>query len=296
MRTRDHASSCAASATTSPTSSSRPKATAWTFPLSARRAREQRRHEVLHARLGRADPLDRPRDVRLGRRVHGEQLGLGSDQAERRAQLVRCLRREASLGFERALEPVEHVVERVRELLHLVVGPLEGDALRRGRPLTQREHARRCSRAGRRTPPGDDPADQAGGERRHTDRRARCRCASARSRHAGHAVAQSRKTSFSVRPPERIGASVLDLRQRLGVLAEVRLDLLARHTDLAEELLLELLVVAVGSRSRWRASLTTRTMNARDRGDDMARATAIRVRIFTRPPPPGGSPRPATSR
>ena len=44
----------------------------------------------------------------------------GEDDGRRRAQLVRSIGRKALLGLKRALEPVEHIVKRRRELIDLV--------------------------------------------------------------------------------------------------------------------------------------------------------------------------------
>ena len=69
-----------------------------------------------------------------------EQLEVGEDARERRAQLVRGVRDELALALERllrlvarCLEAVEHVLERAPELGDLVVGARTAGASRRGR-------------------------------------------------------------------------------------------------------------------------------------------------------------------
>jgi hypothetical protein len=63
--------------------------------------------------------------ARLGQRdVDG-----GAHDGQRGAQLVRGVRDEAALGGERAVEAFQHVVERVGELLELVLGAGEGQPL-----------------------------------------------------------------------------------------------------------------------------------------------------------------------
>jgi hypothetical protein len=50
------------------------------------------------------------------------ELQLGAQQREWAAQLVAGVGDEAALAIERLLEPVEHLVERDREVLQLVAG------------------------------------------------------------------------------------------------------------------------------------------------------------------------------
>ena len=64
--------------------------------------------------VGRARPRQRP-------------LGFGGDRGERRPQLVRGVGGESLLAVERAMQPIECAVERLRHLLQLVLGALDGD-------------------------------------------------------------------------------------------------------------------------------------------------------------------------
>ena len=68
---------------------------------------------------------------RLDRRVGVAERDLDERALERdrRPQLVRRVRDEPALGLERRLEPAEQPVERVAELLELVVGAVEREAL-----------------------------------------------------------------------------------------------------------------------------------------------------------------------
>ena len=65
-----------------------------------------------------------PRPRRWGRRARHQ---IRSDDGERVPELVAGLVDEVPLVLERLVEPGEHVVEGVRELLQLVVRPFELD-------------------------------------------------------------------------------------------------------------------------------------------------------------------------
>ena len=71
--------------------------------------------------LGLADPL------RRGVGLAGEDLELAANRGQRRAQLVRGVGDEAALAGKGILEPVEHVVERLRQGADLVAGALGPD-------------------------------------------------------------------------------------------------------------------------------------------------------------------------
>ena len=93
------------------------------------REREQVVHETAHARHLVGD--EREFLVALGR-VHVQvthHLDVPGDHRERRAQLVRGVGGEAALLAERALQPVEHRVDRVDHAADLVVRAVVGDAL-----------------------------------------------------------------------------------------------------------------------------------------------------------------------
>ena len=106
-------------------------------------AADERRHLV---RLP-VDDIERRLIIRRRLRVLARVLAGGEDDGRRRAQLVRGIRREALLGLERSLKPVEHVVKGGRELIDLVAAArmrqadarLEilpvGDGIGRGREL-----------------------------------------------------------------------------------------------------------------------------------------------------------------
>ena len=106
-------------------------------------AADERRHLV---RLP-VDDIERRLIIRRRLRVLARILAGGEDDGCRRAQLVRGIRREALLGLERSLKPVEHVVKGGRELIDLVAAArvrqadarLEilpvGDGIGRGREL-----------------------------------------------------------------------------------------------------------------------------------------------------------------
>ena len=100
------------------------------------RQQQQVAHQAAHA-LRRAQR-------RLGRLAAlavehvGQQLEVGEDRGQRRAQLVRGVGHELALALQgalgllaRGLQPVEHRLQRVRELCDLVVGPRLGQRLRR---------------------------------------------------------------------------------------------------------------------------------------------------------------------
>ena len=63
--------------------------------------------------------------------VTGKELDVAREGGERRAQLVAGVGEEAPLAPPRRLERLEHAVERVRELRHLVLGRRVGQAPRR---------------------------------------------------------------------------------------------------------------------------------------------------------------------
>ena len=205
--------------------------------------REQRRHEVLHARLGRADPLDRPATSASG----GGSTASSSVSARIRLSGVRsscdaCAAKRRWASNERSSR--SSMSSNVFESSFISsLGPSR--ATRCPRSAADAARARsEISRAGRRTRRAmtqpTRPAASAVtpiGERGVGPRPLDLATLGTQL-HIAEDVVQ--------RPPAGEDRRVsLDLRQRLGVLAEVRLDLLARHTDLAEELLLELLVVAV---------------------------------------------------
>ena len=112
-------------------------------PRDLEHAADERRHLV---RLP-VDDIERRLIIRGRLRVFACVLAGGEDDGRRRAQLVRGIGREALLGIERALKPVEHVVKRHRELIDLVAAArvrqtdarLEvlpvGDGVGRGREL-----------------------------------------------------------------------------------------------------------------------------------------------------------------
>ena len=94
----------------------------------------------------------------------------GPVDRQRRAQLVRGVGDEPPLPVERAVEPLEHRVERVGELLDLVVGAGQRDPLVQPavgvRPSAMRRAVSviRCS--GCSSPAGDQPAQR---DRDHAD-------------------------------------------------------------------------------------------------------------------------------
>src|SRR6185437_9157621 len=67
-------------------------------------------------------------DVRRGRVAEGD-LHQGALACERASELVRGVGDEVALRLERGLETREEIVERVPELLELVVGAAEGQPL-----------------------------------------------------------------------------------------------------------------------------------------------------------------------
>ena len=66
------------------------------------------------------DDVERGLIVCRSEGVFARVLAGSEDDGRRRAQLVRSVGREALLSLERALEPVEHIVKRCRELIDLV--------------------------------------------------------------------------------------------------------------------------------------------------------------------------------
>ena len=97
--------------------------------LAARQCQQRVDHllEVLlgceHALVGRAQRGE----VRV--RVGERDLDQGSLACQRRAQLVRGVGDEVALRLERGVEPAKQVIERVPELLELVLRAVEGQAL-----------------------------------------------------------------------------------------------------------------------------------------------------------------------
>ena len=93
------------------------------------------------------DDVERSLIVRRSAGVFARILAGGEDNGRRRAQLVRGIGREALFSLERALESVEHIVKRCRELIDLIAAlrvrqadaRLEilpvGDGIGRGREL-----------------------------------------------------------------------------------------------------------------------------------------------------------------
>ena len=112
-------------------------------PRDLKHAADERRHLV---RLP-VDDIERRLIIRRRLRVLARVLAGGEDDGRRRAQLVRGIGREALFSLERALESVEHIVKRCRELIDLVAAArvrqtdarLEvlpvGDGIGRGREL-----------------------------------------------------------------------------------------------------------------------------------------------------------------
>ena len=92
------------------------------------------------------------------------QLELRPQERQRRAQLVARARHEAALALGRALEPVEHLVQRVAELSELVT------ALRHGKPAAASQprdlRGLRAHRAHRPQRRGRDPVGRERGQQR----------------------------------------------------------------------------------------------------------------------------------
>ena len=104
-------------------------------------------------------------DLALGRVLRAaEHIDLAPDRGQGRAQLVRGVGDERALPCERVLEPVEHVVEGLGQLVHLPGAPL-------GHPMREVAGVDRA----RRTRPFDERRGDSGGdpERRPAMPRAR---------------------------------------------------------------------------------------------------------------------------
>ena len=115
--------------------------------------------------------LSRP-SACVGRRVLTRQVGLGQDDGERGAQLVRDLVGQPAFGGERLDDPVEHLVEgaaEVRDLVaarargrsggRVVLAPVVGEVGHRLH-LSQRAGRRHPGRAGRDRDRGQPEADR----------------------------------------------------------------------------------------------------------------------------------------
>ncbi len=107
-----------------------------------------------------AEPVGERADVRGQRAGFGHRhVERGPHSGERRAQLVRGVGDELALERERALEPVEQLVEGVCELLQLVVGAGEVQTLVQvgggDLPGGRRDRAQRPQE-----PPGHQPTDR----------------------------------------------------------------------------------------------------------------------------------------
>ena len=118
-----------------------------------------------------------------------QQLDLGAQHGQRRAQLVRGVRDEVALAREGALEPLEHAVERGGEHADLAAGA--------DRPGAQREVA------------GVDR----GGDRRHAPQRPRDQ---RRDQHAGGDGERERERPDQRERPQQARLRVADRRQRVG--------------------------------------------------------------------------------
>ena len=159
------------------------------------REQQQVLDEPLHALdLDPYEALDPLHVARLDVRLAGEHLELAADDRQRRAQLVRSVGDEVTLAVERALEPVEHVVERVGERPDLVA---RARPRRSGREVAGVDLARR--EAIRRSGPGDPRRDEDAGRAAPATERERARedeaCAPRRAGRARPAPAARRRRS-----------------------------------------------------------------------------------------------------
>ena len=142
-------------------------------PPLARRERQQRVEQPLLIAARRQQFLaggSEPIGARV--RVGERDLDQRALERQRGAELVCGVCDEAALGGERALQPREQLVDRVAELLELVVGTGERQPLvqiaRRDRPGRGRHLAQRAQ-----DPPGREPAEQRrrrGGQRERDPR------------------------------------------------------------------------------------------------------------------------------
>jgi hypothetical protein len=89
-----------------------------------------------------------------GSRPGERPFDFGGHGGERRPQLVRRVGREPALAVERLVQAIEGAVQRVRDVLELVVGAIDGDA----RGQIAAGHRRRCTidAADRRKRPADE--------------------------------------------------------------------------------------------------------------------------------------------
>ncbi len=98
------------------------------------------------------------------RRVGECDLKQGAFPGQRRAQFVRGVGGEATLGVERCLQPREQAVKGVGEFLELVVGSVQGQPFVQAAggdpPGGSGDRAQRAQH-----PAGDEPADRGGGDR-----------------------------------------------------------------------------------------------------------------------------------
>ena len=109
-------------------------------PVVQRGQAQQRLDDVDAALVRLGQTFHQLRDVlmiRIGRRHLEHRL----HHRVRRPQLVRRVRREPPVLLERPLQPVQHLVERVRQVGELVADPGQPD------PVVQRPTGRRCAAA-----------------------------------------------------------------------------------------------------------------------------------------------------
>jgi hypothetical protein len=102
------------------------------LPLAAGQ-REQPLEQPLAAAGGVADPFGHGAQLRLGGVGVGQgDVDFGAGDRQRGAQLVGGVGGKAALGVEGGVQAREHLVEGVGQLLELVVGAVQGDALVQG--------------------------------------------------------------------------------------------------------------------------------------------------------------------
>ena len=117
----------------------------------------------------RAHALEQAADV--GPALVQGHVGLGADDRERRTKLVGRIGHECPLALKCRVQPTEHLVEGVGQLLELVVGSVQGDAMVKA--LLVRHRLCRSGDALERAqdPSGQQPSAEAGEARqdRHAD-------------------------------------------------------------------------------------------------------------------------------
>ena len=248
--------------------------------------REQRGDDPFGAQRRALDVLGGgARRVAVG--VGEQDVGFAAHDRERGAELVRDLGREAPLRHEGLLEAVEHVVERVGEILELVVGA--GRSTRTLRSFADADRARLViSRIGRSVRPAiSHPISPATTASTHDAIAVQSR--DRFDRVVLYVALHVLEGRVDGRPVVRAG-----VEEHFGVRLDVRLGDVAVDVELVEDRVLE----RVGTLyvESWNViALTSKRDRTPRPATRASSATASRSRTFTRPlSPPADSDEPVT--